>query len=66
LIYEDAIEVPVYAWPHTPADGSPRRRLLRVSAQLYNTPADYDRLAAALAARLDHRPGDQSTMPAAV
>jgi isopenicillin-N epimerase len=55
LIYGDAIEVPVYAWPHTPADGSPRRRLLRVSAQLYNTPADYDRLAAALVARLDRR-----------
>ena len=36
------IEVPVMAWP------APPRRLLRVSAQLYNTPADYDRLAAAL------------------
>jgi hypothetical protein len=54
LINEDGIEVPVYTWPHTPADTSPRRRLLRVSAQLYNEQADYDRLAAALAARLPH------------
>jgi isopenicillin-N epimerase len=52
LSEEDAIEVPVFAWPHTPADAAPRRRLLRVSAQLYNSPSDYDRLAAALAARL--------------
>ncbi len=37
-----AIEVPVMAWP------APPRRLIRVSAQLYNTPADYERLAAAL------------------
>jgi isopenicillin-N epimerase len=36
------IEVPVMAWP------APPRRLLRVSAQLYNTEADYDRLGAAL------------------
>jgi isopenicillin-N epimerase len=49
---EDAIEVPVFTWPHTPADAAPRRRLLRISAQLYNSTADYDRLAAALSARL--------------
>jgi isopenicillin-N epimerase len=49
---EDAIEVPVFSWPHTPADVAPRRRLLRISAQLYNSPGDYDRLAAALGARL--------------
>lgn len=48
----DAIEVPVFTWPHTAADSAPPRRLLRISAQLYNSPADYDRLAAALAARL--------------
>ncbi len=36
------IEVPVAAWPVPP------RRLIRVSAQLYNAPDDYDRLAAAL------------------
>jgi len=51
LFAEDRIEVPVYPWPHTPADVAPRRRLLRVSAQLYNEPADYDRLVSALAAR---------------
>jgi len=37
------IEAPVHAWP------APPRRLLRVSAQLYNTPAQYERLAEALA-----------------
>ncbi len=50
LYLEHAIEVPVFAWPHTPAEG-PARRLLRVSAQLYNSAADYDLLAAALGAR---------------
>ncbi|HUP83283.1 MAG TPA: aminotransferase class V-fold PLP-dependent enzyme [Candidatus Limnocylindria bacterium] len=49
---EDLVEVPVFAWPHTPSDSAPRRRLLRISAQLYNEPADYDRLASVLAARL--------------
>ena len=57
LSAEDRIEVPVFTWPHTPADSAPRRRLLRVSAQLYNEPADYDRLASALAARLTQEPG---------
>jgi isopenicillin-N epimerase len=36
------IEVPVMPWP------SPPKRLLRVSAQLYNTPQEYDKLADAL------------------
>jgi isopenicillin-N epimerase len=36
------IEVPVMVWPAAP------RRLVRVSAQLYNAPAHYERLAAAL------------------
>lgn len=36
------IEVPVVPWPHPP------KRLLRVSAQLYNTPEEYVRLADAL------------------
>ncbi|HEY8135149.1 MAG TPA: aminotransferase class V-fold PLP-dependent enzyme [Candidatus Limnocylindrales bacterium] len=48
---QDHIEVPVFTWPHTPADTAPRRRLLRISAQLYNEPADYERLASALVAR---------------
>ncbi|MDL2336030.1 MAG: hypothetical protein QFC55_08370, partial [Chloroflexota bacterium] len=51
LSEEDNIEVPVFAWPHTAADAAPKRRLLRISAQLYNTPADYDRLASVLSAR---------------
>ncbi|MFQ5750099.1 MAG: aminotransferase class V-fold PLP-dependent enzyme [Planctomycetota bacterium] len=36
------IEVPVISWP------APPRRLLRISAQLYNAPAQYQRLAGAL------------------
>ena len=47
LLNQHAIEVPVYAWPHTPSDG-PRRRLLRISAQLYNESAQYERLATVL------------------
>ena len=42
------IQVPVYTWPHTPAATRPALRLLRVSAQLYNSLEDYSRLAAAL------------------
>jgi isopenicillin-N epimerase len=42
------IEVPVSAWPHTPDPDRPRLRLLRVSAQLYNSVADYVRLTDAL------------------
>ncbi len=37
------IEVPVLPWP------APPRRLIRISAALYNTLADYERLASALA-----------------
>jgi isopenicillin-N epimerase len=42
LLRRHGVEVPVFAWP------APPRRLLRVSAQLYNTPAQYERLAGAL------------------
>lgn len=56
LIDEERIEVPVYPWPHTPAESSahdvPVRRLLRVSAQAYNSIDDYERLATALASRI--------------
>src|SRR5439155_20773433 len=38
------IEVPIIPWPEPP------RRLVRVSAQLYNRPEEYQRLAEALAA----------------
>ncbi len=40
------IEVPVFAWPEAPA------RVIRISAQQYNTIADYERLAEALHAKL--------------
>jgi isopenicillin-N epimerase len=40
------IEVPVFSWP----DGS--NRLIRISAQQYNTSGDYERLAEALAVEL--------------
>jgi isopenicillin-N epimerase len=54
LAEEDRIEVPVGAWPVLAARASdgPRSTLLRISAQLYNEPSDYDALAAALVARL--------------
>jgi isopenicillin-N epimerase len=47
LFTADRIEVPVITWP------APPRRLVRISAQLYNAPSQYERLAAALAARLE-------------
>ncbi len=42
LLAVDGIEVPVIPWPALP------KRLLRISAQLYNTLPDYQRLAEAL------------------
>jgi isopenicillin-N epimerase len=56
LMDEDGIEVPIVAWPvpaARPAPGHPPAVLgVRISAQLYNEPADYDHLASALARRL--------------
>jgi isopenicillin-N epimerase len=46
LFERHRIEVPVFSWPKPP------RRLIRVSAQLYNTIDDYHRLAAALRTEL--------------
>lgn len=46
LFEEHHIEIPVTAWPRAP------RRHLRLSAQLYNSPADYEALARALEALL--------------
>jgi isopenicillin-N epimerase len=40
------IEVPIIAWPRWP------HRVVRISAQLYNTPAQYERLGAALRSEL--------------
>ncbi|HYK01833.1 MAG TPA: aminotransferase class V-fold PLP-dependent enzyme [Thermoanaerobaculia bacterium] len=42
LLFEHNIEVPIVPWPHPP------KRVLRVSAQLYNEVGDYEKLAAAL------------------
>ena len=42
LLSEHGIEVPVFPWP------SPDKKLLRVSAQLYNRREQYQALAAAL------------------
>jgi isopenicillin-N epimerase len=54
LLFERfAIEVPVIPWPASP------RRLIRISCQLYNHDADYDRLADALRATLAHEAGDE-------
>ena len=46
LFYEHNIEVPIHPWPHQP------KRVLRVSAQLYNEIGDYEKLADALDALL--------------
>jgi isopenicillin-N epimerase len=48
LLERFGVEVPISAWPHMPEPDIPRLRLVRISAQLYNSPADYQRLAAAL------------------
>ncbi len=47
LFQEYRIEVPVITWPASP------KRLLRISAQLYNSPSQYVALSAALEALLD-------------
>jgi len=54
LEVEDRIQVPVGGWPvpAARARGAPGAVLLRISAQRYNEPADYERLAEALVRRL--------------
>ncbi|MES2571071.1 MAG: aminotransferase, partial [Verrucomicrobiota bacterium] len=46
LLADHGIEVPVISWP------APPRRLLRISAQLYNHLPQYERLAGILAGEL--------------
>ena len=46
LLFEHNIEVPITPWPEPP------KRVLRISAQLYNELAEYERLAAVLRAEL--------------
>lgn len=46
LFFEFKIEVPIMPWP------APPKRLLRVSAQLYNDESDYEKLAAAVTSLL--------------
>lgn len=46
LLERFGIEVPVYHWPAAP------HKLLRISAQAYNSPAQYEQLAAALGSLL--------------
>ncbi len=48
LLEEFRIEVPIVPWP------APPKRLLRISAHIYNSEVQYERLAAALAQKLSH------------
>jgi isopenicillin-N epimerase len=50
LFERHRIEVPVFTWP------APPERLIRVSAQAYNEPAEYEALAAALPGALGSQP----------
>lgn len=55
VVAEDRIEVPIFGWPvpaarETP-DALPTAIATRISAQRYNEPADYERLATTLARR---------------
>lgn len=51
MFKEERIEVPIFPWPAAP------HRLLRISAQAYNEPGQYHRLAQALLRQLDQGTG---------
>jgi isopenicillin-N epimerase len=59
LEQEDGIQIPIGAWPAPAAraDEGERRILIRSSAQRYNEPADYERLAEALLRRVGTQAG---------
>jgi isopenicillin-N epimerase len=62
---EDRIEVPIIPFPVAAARGAgepPSQLLVRVSAQAYNRPAEYEALAAALARRLKTTSGPRSLL----
>ena len=50
LVERHSVQVPIILWPVRP------RRFVRISAPIYNTPAEYDRLADALLAELAAEP----------
>lgn len=50
LLFEHGIEVPIVPWPNQP------KRVLRVSAQLYNSIGEYEKLAEALDSLLTRSP----------
>lgn len=54
LATDDGVQVPIGGWPSRAARSGvdPVQVLIRISAQRYNEPADYDRLADALVRRL--------------
>jgi selenocysteine lyase/cysteine desulfurase len=53
IVAEDRIEIPIHGWPVPAArhsrDALPSAIVTRISAQLYNEPADFDQLTGALA-----------------
>jgi isopenicillin-N epimerase len=63
LALEDGIQVPIGGWPVPAARVGeiPEQVLIRISAERYNEPADYDRLAEALIRRLGRGQGRTAT-----
>jgi hypothetical protein len=62
---EDRIEVPIVPFPVSAArdpGAGPAQLLVRVSAQVYNRPSEYEALAAALARRLRTASGPRSLL----